>query len=142
MPYVDPAAKRANDAAYKAARRADLAAKQRAYYQRTRAERDASSSRYLAEHPETERAVRFANGSNQRARRWNVEGKLYGRDVIRLTGPCVYCGADDRDSWDHVIPLSRGGANAVSNLVPCCRDCNRRKADQPLAVWRRVGASS
>jgi 5-methylcytosine-specific restriction endonuclease McrA len=28
---------------------------------------------------------------------------------------------------DHVFPLSKGGAHALSNLVPSCAPCNRRK---------------
>ncbi len=30
-------------------------------------------------------------------------------------------------SWDHMNPISRGGRNELSNLVPCCLACNQRK---------------
>jgi 5-methylcytosine-specific restriction endonuclease McrA len=29
--------------------------------------------------------------------------------------------------WDHVHPLSKGGAHAISNLRPSCVHCNSRK---------------
>lgn len=29
---------------------------------------------------------------------------------------------------DHVIPLSRGGRDTRANRVPCCFECNQRKA--------------
>lgn len=43
---------------------------------------------------------------------------------------CVYCGTMDADTIDHVIPLSRGGTNELSNLRPACRQCNMAKGDR------------
>jgi 5-methylcytosine-specific restriction endonuclease McrA len=28
---------------------------------------------------------------------------------------------------DHIVPLARGGGNAFSNLVACCKPCNEMK---------------
>ncbi len=40
---------------------------------------------------------------------------------------CVYCGCHTKLTADHVIPLSRGGSNYISNIVPACRPCNASK---------------
>ena len=41
---------------------------------------------------------------------------------------CAYCQLwFERLTQDHVIPISRGGAHAVANIVPACRSCNARK---------------
>ena len=49
---------------------------------------------------------------------------------------CRYCGREvnwrDRKSeagatYDHVIPISKGGTDDVDNIVVCCRACNMRK---------------
>lgn len=52
---------------------------------------------------------------------------------------CAYCG--DRPSGllepEHVIPLSRGGSNSSTNLLPACKPCNSDKRDLPLADWAR-----
>lgn len=40
---------------------------------------------------------------------------------------CLCCGTNDGLSVDHVVPLSRGGTNAIDNLQPLCCGCNRRK---------------
>lgn len=41
---------------------------------------------------------------------------------------CAYCScAPDRLDPDHVVPLSRGGANTPSNLLPACTPCNTDK---------------
>lgn len=45
---------------------------------------------------------------------------------------CRYCRiALSGVSWslDHQIPLSRGGCNDLSNLVLCCKRCNRAKGN-------------
>lgn len=42
-------------------------------------------------------------------------------------GRCAYCGSTERIEADHRIPLDRGGSNEISNILPACRHCNRRK---------------
>ena len=47
-------------------------------------------------------------------------------------GYCYYCGKKlDPNNWeiDHKIPKSRGGTDALDNLVPCCPECNDEKGD-------------
>lgn len=39
---------------------------------------------------------------------------------------------------DHVIPVCKGGTDDDSNLVPCCKQCNMRKATRTLAEWLAV----
>lgn len=42
---------------------------------------------------------------------------------------CAYCG-DHADTWDHVMPVSRGGLNTWDNTVAACRGCNGVKANR------------
>lgn len=39
---------------------------------------------------------------------------------------CAYCG-NKYSSWDHIIPVSRGGTNFSWNLIPSCKSCNSKK---------------
>lgn len=43
---------------------------------------------------------------------------------------------------DHIVPKSRGGRNHISNYVPACHDCNRRKGSNtptcPCPTCRRA----
>lgn len=55
--------------------------------------------------------------------------KIYQRDGYR----CCYCGEKFDAALlepDHVIPISRGGNDALGNLVASCKECNRAKWDR------------
>lgn len=77
------------------------------------------------------RLVRFVHVPH-RFRRQVTNTFLFARDGYR----CQYCGRHryglrGRDflTRDHVLPLSRGGANTWSNVVTACSPCNNRKAN-------------
>lgn len=42
---------------------------------------------------------------------------------------CHYCGRDNADTRDHIVPRAKRGTDAWWNLVPCCEPCNRHKTD-------------
>lgn len=49
---------------------------------------------------------------------------------------CQYCGR--RASWltvDHVTPVSEGGGSRATNLVACCRECNRQRGATNIEEW-------
>jgi hypothetical protein len=50
---------------------------------------------------------------------------------------CRYCG-DEANTVDHVVPLSRGGTNDLSNLTPACKPCNSSKRDRLVEEWLGV----
>ena len=48
---------------------------------------------------------------------------------------CQYCNkyfSGKELTLDHVLPKSRGGSNAWSNLVAACKNCNQKKGDKTL----------
>jgi len=47
---------------------------------------------------------------------------------------CAYCGVP-ADTLDHVRPRHKGGATVTSNLVPACKNCNRKKGSEDWREW-------
>ncbi|MET9425626.1 HNH endonuclease [Streptomyces sp. NPDC006540] len=47
---------------------------------------------------------------------------------------CAYC-PERATHLDHVIPLSKGGEDVESNMVPACQRCNLSKGAKTLAEW-------
>lgn len=48
---------------------------------------------------------------------------------------CVYCGSNVDLSFDHIIPISRGGPDNAENQVLSCRSCNSSKGDKDPFEW-------
>ncbi len=48
---------------------------------------------------------------------------------------CLYCGATEDLTLDHVVALASGGAHCEDNLVVACRKCNSSKRIKPLEDW-------
>ncbi len=61
------------------------------------------------------------------------QGELFGYEVrdylLEKWGRrCAYCGKTGVSlEIEHIVPVSRGGTNRVSNLTLACRDCNQEK---------------
>jgi len=52
---------------------------------------------------------------------------------------CYYCGKPlnkEVFSFDHKIPVSKGGNNSVFNLVPACKRCNHLKGNKTHTQFR------
>lgn len=65
-----------------------------------------------------------------------VDHKDLRRLLNRHQGRCFYCSAP-ADTFDHVVPLVRGGRHTIGNLLPACRSCNSRKRHRMLVEWRQ-----
>ena len=51
------------------------------------------------------------------------------RDWVLTTygNACLSCGSKKNIELDHIMPISRGGKNKLSNLQPLCKKCNTSK---------------
>jgi len=105
--------------------------------------------KWIAENPEKAREMWRRNGKawreanpekaaaqrhRKRARKAKAPGHHTGEELILLreqfSGLCAYC-ENEADTWDHVIPLYRGGTNFIWNIAPACRSCNSSKQHKP-----------
>lgn len=72
--------------------------------------------------------------SNAHGSKWIRPEKrlaIYARDGHA----CVYCGAEDHLTLDHVTPRELGGGHEAGNLVTACLHCNSARQDLPLRAW-------
>jgi 5-methylcytosine-specific restriction endonuclease McrA len=72
---------------------------------------------------------------DQRRRKYALKsGKIDVADwqamLEQFNYSCAYCGSSEDITQDHIIPLSKGGANVIENIQPLCRTCNSRKRDK------------
>lgn len=72
----------------------------------------------------------------QRAEAYGVPHQEYSRTAVlmRWHYRCAYCNFPAAH-LDHVHPLSKGGADRESNILPACAACNLSKGAKTLAEW-------
>lgn len=56
----------------------------------------------------------------------------------RFSNACAYCGATNKITLDHFIPLSKSGVDSLSNFVPACLSCNSSKQFHNPKEWYRT----
>lgn len=69
--------------------------------------------------------------------------RTYSRKQVfeKTCGKYIYCGLPFKDEKDprftieHLIPISKGGADEPGNAYPCCMNCNVRRGNKELKDW-------
>lgn len=102
---------------------------------------------YYKTRPE-KRAQTRVRVNNRVARRKLAQGthslKELREQYHRQKSRCYYCNGKlgtGKGAWhaDHIVPLSRGGSNDISNIVVTCPTCNLRKNDKLPHEWPEGG---
>jgi 5-methylcytosine-specific restriction endonuclease McrA len=97
---------------------------------------------YLAKVEEDgERARRLKDAQRKAKQRRNgrieIPGELRTQVYDRDGWECVYCGADNDLTCDHVIPVVKNGETTLANLVTACGPCNSKKHDRDRKAFER-----
>lgn len=132
---------RAARAAAYVASAAKIKARTSAYFQANKAKALAARKRYRDSNPDV---ARRAN-RKRRALKIGSDGVLSLGIERRLLGlqrhRCVNCAADLRQvgyHLDHILPLSKGGANQDSNTQLLCPTCNLSKHAKDPIEWAQA----
>jgi len=82
---------------------------------------------YCKTHPETISHLK----ARRYAREKGAEGShtLLEWQMLKFTHcyKCAICGEKKPLTKDHIIPLSKGGSDNITNIQPLCRNCNSKK---------------
>jgi 5-methylcytosine-specific restriction endonuclease McrA len=78
--------------------------------------------------PSVVRLLRFVRNKRRQVVQF-TRANIYTRDDYT----CQYCRqsfSTNELTFDHVLPVSRGGSRNWSNIVTCCITCNRKKGSR------------
>ena len=128
--------------------------RERRYRDESPEEFRAYQRKWYAEHIKERRvkkkAWRASNPTGAKLSKARRKGALVGHftndDIIKIRAlqkdRCAYCrrALKEGGEVDHIIPISKGGANYPCNLQLTCKPCNASKQDaDPIAFARRLG---
>ena len=109
-----------------------VAACKRAYYDQNREQVIARSTGWAENNREKVKQFKANNRRKRRAEkhasRDSFTAKEFEELCERYGNKCLSCGSMGVVlEADHVVPLTRGGSDDISNMQPLCGSCNRRK---------------
>ena len=109
-----------------------VAASKLAYYEHEREEVIARSKKWAESNPEKVRQAKANNRRKRRAARHASPGSFTAEEFEALCesygNRCLACGETEAVlEADHVVPLTKGGSDSISNIQPLCGSCNRKK---------------
>ncbi len=107
----------------------------RGYYERNRWRERERNRRHVQDNPE---ANRVRSWRYNRQRDGGVTREAWLSLLAAYDGRCACCGSTDRVELDHVVPLSCGGADHISNVQPLCKRCNSGKKNRAIDYRRAV----
>jgi 5-methylcytosine-specific restriction endonuclease McrA len=79
---------------------------------------------------------RNIKAKRRKAERLTVTKKDWNKLVAYYRGCCAYCGAKEKMTMEHIVPISRGGRHSIGNLLPVCMTCNVKKNYRFIVEWK------
>jgi 5-methylcytosine-specific restriction endonuclease McrA len=109
-----------------------VSASKRKHYELNRDEIIARSKKWAEDNPEKVRQAKTNNLRKRRAARHVGPGSFTAEEFEALCdtygNKCLACGDTEAVlEADHVVPLTKGGSDDISNIQPLCGSCNRKK---------------
>lgn len=82
---------------------------------------------YCKNHPETISHLKANRYAREKGAVGSHSLKEWQELKKKYNFKCAFCGECKPLTKDHIIPLSKGGSNYITNIQPLCRNCNSKK---------------
>ena len=106
------------------------------YYHQHKDEIKAQQKQYRQKNKE------FINLKNRKRQKLMNGKNISIKEINKLKeladNKCCYCGRSESLQMDHYVPLSKGGAHHISNIVIACKKCNLSKKDKLPEDWLKI----
>lgn len=106
---------------------------------KNRAQANASVSRWAKANPEKRRVYTKNRRNNKLGASGKFSSEEWGALCRKYDNRCLACGKKTRLTVDHVVPISVGGSNDISNIQPLCVSCNSRKGTKVIDYRTKSG---
>jgi len=124
----------AKAAAWKAANRDRVAANNAAWKIANPEKVSIKKAKWASANPEKRAASKHRRRALTASNGVNAVTTAETAEIIAM--PCTACGVAGPSQVDHIIPIARGGAHSIGNLMPLCRSCNASKCDMLYIEWK------
>lgn len=98
-----------------------------------RAARECDARKYAT--PEGRQSILDRNHARRASLHGHVSTEQWLTCLEYFQQSCAYCGKTGELTVEHIIPVSKFGANKIYNVVPACRTCNCSKCDKDILEW-------
>jgi 5-methylcytosine-specific restriction endonuclease McrA len=78
-----------------------------------------------------------AKANHERRALGYLDIKSFHAKCVEFGWHCQICGKEltkDTVTIDHIVPISKGGTNAIENLQPLCERCNSKKGNRSMSA--------
>jgi hypothetical protein len=83
--------------------------------------------RWVKKHPEHMAHLKARRYARERNAKGSHTFKEWKELCEKWGNTCCQCRKKRKLTKDHIVPLSKGGTDYISNIQPMCRSCNSRK---------------
>lgn len=142
--HADEDRARANAERYRVAHRVKVVSATREWRARNHESLLSRRREQYAANPGPQRVRSVLSGGKRRATMRNnnspgVSSQEWDLCLDMFGHRCAYCLKTSSLTVDHVVPISRGGADSFDNVVPACGFCNGSKNASSLLQWSLRG---
>ena len=97
------------------------------YWENNREQINKRISEWAKSNPEKRRLHAKNRKYQIKGSRGNISIYQWKELCGKYNNRCLCCGKQTKLTIDHIIPISRGGDNCISNIQPLCNSCNASK---------------